>query len=160
MPASASATYPWVENASTSPSRPVRSAARKNSGTPIGTVIAIACATDPVSTPRRTLALLKANVAAEQMARSPPSTLYCPPKFVSGELVARIERQRNAGAAMQIGPVVLALCWDTNGKRATRRSVRRLLLRSRPARGERAGHEFQPTRLGEGRASPSHILCC
>src|SRR5215470_8566129 len=82
------------------------SAARKNSGTPIGTVMAIACATVPVSTPRRTLALLKANVAAEQMARSPPSTPCRPPDVFQRELVDRIERQRNAGAAMQIGCVV------------------------------------------------------
>jgi hypothetical protein len=43
---------------------------------PIGTVIAIAWMTVPVSTPRRTLALLKANVAAEQTANNPPSTRH------------------------------------------------------------------------------------
>src|SRR5688572_20675800 len=46
----------------------------KNSGTPIGTVIAMACATEPVSTPRRRLALLKAKVAADKSARKPAST--------------------------------------------------------------------------------------
>ncbi len=46
----------------------------KNSGTPIGTVMAMACATEPVSTPRRRLALLKAKVAADKSARKPAST--------------------------------------------------------------------------------------
>src|SRR5262249_1265094 len=45
----------------------------KNSGTPIGTVIAIACNTDPLRTPRRTLALFSANVAADNSANRPPS---------------------------------------------------------------------------------------
>ena len=53
---------------------PVASAARRKIGTPIGTVIAIACETEPVSTPRRALALLKANVAADSAARNTPST--------------------------------------------------------------------------------------
>ena len=44
---------------------PLTSAAIRKMGTPIGTVITSACTTDPVSTPRRALALLKANVAAE-----------------------------------------------------------------------------------------------
>ena len=48
---------------------PVTSAAMKNSGTPIGTVIAMPCEIEPVSTARRTLALLNANEAAEQSAR-------------------------------------------------------------------------------------------
>jgi hypothetical protein len=46
----------------------------KNIGTPIGTVMAIACATEPVSTPRRAAALLKANVAAARRPNNPPST--------------------------------------------------------------------------------------
>src|SRR5262249_56649887 len=74
MPAPASAASPRGEKPSTAPSWPVMSAARKNNGTPRGTVIAMARKTDPVSTPRRTLALLKANVAAEQLAKRPPST--------------------------------------------------------------------------------------
>jgi hypothetical protein len=37
-------------------------------------VIAIACSTEPVSTPRRTLALLNAKVAADSRAINPPST--------------------------------------------------------------------------------------
>ena len=50
------------------------SAATKKIGTPIGTVIASACATEPVRTPRRALALLKANVAADSAASTTPST--------------------------------------------------------------------------------------
>jgi hypothetical protein len=64
------------------PRWPVTNAARKNSGTPIGTVIAIAWVTVPVSTPRRTLALLNANVAAEQTANRPPSTTAIPRRYV------------------------------------------------------------------------------
>jgi hypothetical protein len=43
-------------------------------GTPIGTVIASPCATEPVSTPRRALVLLNAKVAADNAAQSTPST--------------------------------------------------------------------------------------
>ena len=50
------------------------STAARNIGTPIGTVIASACATEPVSTPRRALALLNANVAADSAASNTPST--------------------------------------------------------------------------------------
>ena len=62
------------ENSATAPSVPTAAAAMKNNGTPTGTVIAMPCNTDPVSTPRRTLALFKANVAADSRARNPPST--------------------------------------------------------------------------------------
>jgi RNA polymerase sigma-70 factor (ECF subfamily) len=47
-------------------------------GTPIGTVIASACATEPVRTPRRALALLNANVAADSAASTTPSTRQPP----------------------------------------------------------------------------------
>src|SRR5437868_6925419 len=47
---------------------PVASTASRKIGTPIGTVIASACSTDPVSTPRRALPLLNANVAADSAA--------------------------------------------------------------------------------------------
>src|SRR5262249_31626343 len=53
---------------------PLASTATKKIGTPIGTVITSACATEPLSTPRRALALLKANVAADSAARHTPST--------------------------------------------------------------------------------------
>src|SRR4051812_3629061 len=46
----------------------------KNTGSPSGTVMTMACQTEPVSTPRRRLALLKAKVAADKSARKPAST--------------------------------------------------------------------------------------
>jgi hypothetical protein len=49
-----------------------------------------------------------------------------------------------------------SLTVSQNAKCATRRSVRRLLLRPRPACGERAAHEFQQTRLGEGEGQAPH----
>jgi hypothetical protein len=45
--------------------------------------MAIACPTVPVRTPRRTLALLKANVAAEQIASKAPSTPVIPFRHAS-----------------------------------------------------------------------------
>jgi hypothetical protein len=57
---------------------PVASTASRKIGTPIGTVTASACSTEPVSTPRRALALLKANVAADSAARHTPSTRQSP----------------------------------------------------------------------------------
>src|SRR3954447_22267251 len=53
---------------------PLSSAAMKNTGSPSGTVMTMACQTEPVSTPRRRLALLKAKVAADKNARKPAST--------------------------------------------------------------------------------------
>ena len=76
IPAIESAITAAEENSATAPSVPTAAAAMKNNGTPIGTVIAIACNTDPVSTPRRTLALFKAKVAADRRARNPPSTCH------------------------------------------------------------------------------------
>src|SRR5581483_1153420 len=73
-PDSDSAAKALVSKSSMVQNEPVRSASTSEIGTPIGTVIAIACSTEPVSTPRRRLALLKANVAAEQSAMRPPST--------------------------------------------------------------------------------------
>ena len=61
-------------------SEPLTSAATKNSGTPMGTLIESACNTEPVSTPRRALALLKAKMAAEKTAKKTPST--CPQRFI------------------------------------------------------------------------------
>jgi hypothetical protein len=49
-----------------------------------------------------------------------------------------------------------SLTVSQNAKCATRRSVRRLLLRPRPACGERAAHEFQQARLGEGEGQAPH----
>src|SRR5580704_3862011 len=73
-PESESATSARDENPATAASEPVATATRNEIGSPIGTVIAMACSTEPVSTPRRTLALLNANVAAERSAMNPPST--------------------------------------------------------------------------------------
>src|SRR6266508_3108474 len=53
---------------------PEATTASRKIGTPIGTVIASACSTEPVNTPRRALALLNANVAADSAARHTPST--------------------------------------------------------------------------------------
>jgi hypothetical protein len=50
----------------------------------------------------------------------------------------------------------LILIASQDAKCATRRSVRRLLLRPRPACGERAAHEFQQARLGEGQGKAPH----
>src|SRR5438445_5790137 len=82
MPAADNAAIACAEKLVTVARWPVTSAARKNSGTPIGTVIAMACPTVPVSTPRRTQALLKANVAAEQTARRLPSTCAMSPALL------------------------------------------------------------------------------
>src|SRR3954465_10413814 len=78
MPAAESAAHAFGEKAIRAVRLPVASAARKNSGRPSGTVMAIACPTVPVRTPRRTLALLKANVAAEQIASKAPNTPAIP----------------------------------------------------------------------------------
>ena len=60
-----------VENPATVASEPVKTTTRNEIGSPIGTVIAIACSTVPLRTPRRMLALLKAKVAADK--RDEPS---------------------------------------------------------------------------------------
>ena len=78
MPAAASAANAVGEKPSTAARLPVISAAKKNSGTPSGTVIAMPCEIEPVSTARRTLALLNAKLAAEQSARKPPSIYAFP----------------------------------------------------------------------------------
>jgi hypothetical protein len=74
MPAADSAASAVGEKPATAARLPVVSAATKNSGTPIGTVIAMPCVIEPVSTARRTLALLNAKQAAEQTASRLPST--------------------------------------------------------------------------------------
>src|SRR5688572_24906879 len=76
MPAADSAATDVGEKPATAPRFPVTSAATKNSGTPIGTVIAMPCTIEPLRTARRTLALLNAKQAAEQSARKPPSTFF------------------------------------------------------------------------------------
>src|SRR4051794_6659913 len=73
MPAAESAANDFGEKPASVPRLPLRSATRKNIGSPSGTVIAMAWPTVPVKTPRRTLALLKAKVAAEQIASRAPS---------------------------------------------------------------------------------------
>jgi hypothetical protein len=77
MPAADNAARAVGEKPATAARLPVTSAA-KRTGTPIGTVIAMPCAIEPVSTARRTLALLNAKQAAEQTARRPPSTQVLP----------------------------------------------------------------------------------
>src|SRR5262245_16376494 len=74
MPAPASAASAVGGKPKTAARLPVISAAMKNSGKPIGTVIAMPWVIEPVSTARRTLALLKANEAADKSARKAPST--------------------------------------------------------------------------------------
>src|SRR5690348_7620725 len=82
MPEADSAISPLVEKPATAASEPVASATRNEIGNPIGTVIAIACSTEPVSTPRRTLALFSAKVAADRIAIKPPSTRHFPSCFL------------------------------------------------------------------------------
>jgi hypothetical protein len=66
---------PWRKRQEVSPSEPKINSTTKKIGTPSGMVTAIACITDAVSTPRRTVALSAANDAADSSARNPPSTL-------------------------------------------------------------------------------------
>jgi hypothetical protein len=56
------------------PGLPLNSNASKNTGMPGGIESVIACVTDPLTTPRRTTALVHANVAAAINAKKPPST--------------------------------------------------------------------------------------
>ena len=58
---------------------PVSSDAGMKQTRPIGTVIAIAWITVPVTTPRRAAALLNANVAADRTASRAPSMLVFGP---------------------------------------------------------------------------------
>src|SRR5262249_4594494 len=53
---------------------PSRKATGRKQTTPIGTLIAMACAGVPVTTPRRAAALFKANVAADRTENRTPST--------------------------------------------------------------------------------------
>ena len=58
---------------------PAMKAIGRKQSTPIGTVMAMACIGVPLTTPRRTEALLKANAAADRIAKVAPST--CGPDF-------------------------------------------------------------------------------
>src|SRR4051812_39835623 len=51
---------------------PIGQATSRKIGTPIGTVIAMACDTEACSTPRRAVALLRAKVKAASSANRPP----------------------------------------------------------------------------------------
>jgi hypothetical protein len=68
-------------------------------------VIDSACATEPVSTPRRAVAVSKANVAADSSARNPPSTafpflfLVLYPPYPGGTPKARLEGSAPNAAA-------------------------------------------------------------
>jgi hypothetical protein len=74
MPAPHSASAPSSEKPNSMPSEPAKIVGMRNSGTPSGTVIAMAWVMLPVMTPRRALALLNANVTAARSAKNPPST--------------------------------------------------------------------------------------
>src|SRR5262245_18077037 len=64
----------------------------KNEGTPSGTVIAMAWAMLPLSTPRRMLALFSAKVTAARSAKKPPST-SAPRIHAAGAHMATRERR-------------------------------------------------------------------
>ena len=61
------------ENAAIRSNCPTARVNSRKIGTPMGTVMKMAWATEPVSMPRRTLTLLKARVVAAIMANNPPS---------------------------------------------------------------------------------------
>src|ERR1051325_1054832 len=84
---------------------PVRSAAGVKQTRPIGTVIAIAWMTVPVTTPRRAAALLNAMVAADRIPRSAPSMSFAGP--VLGRFPAR-QRARVADRR-DVGAIILRL---------------------------------------------------
>ena len=67
-----------AEKCDSAPRFPVATTAARNIGTPIGTVIASAWATEPVRTSRRALALLNANVAADSAASTTPGNRQPP----------------------------------------------------------------------------------
>jgi hypothetical protein len=79
MPVPAMISMAWLEKLTSAGSPPLATANRKNIGSPIGTPIASACATEPVSTPRRVTALFKPKETADKTAKAAPSTFPGPP---------------------------------------------------------------------------------
>src|SRR5215211_5961897 len=144
MPAAESATIASGENSSTLPSEPAASVARKKIGTPMGTVIAMAWDSVPVSTPRRALVLFNANVTAASSAKKPPSTPAKPPMSMPQVRQRGAGREGGLSARPPCADGALSFCQEArrrreDGRRDQRRAAARACARALPCATKIAG---------------------
>src|SRR5262245_32309740 len=150
MPAAESARIAAGENSSTLGREPAARSATKKSGTPMGTVIAIAWDIVPVSTPRRALVLFNANVTAASSAKKPPSPRPEPP--------ISMVKVRQGGGAREGGFGARRHC--TEGGAVASVSVSE--MREQPAlpegRGSSKSNAYRTVRRAKARMSRSALI--